>query len=194
MKIEKEGIKASDIALVIIGSIIYALSVSLFLEPFKIVTGGFSGLAITFSSFYNISLGFLIILMNIPLFLYSYFKFGANFVKLTIFATIFSSIFIDITLFLPSGTDNVILAALFGGALMGAGDGMIIAAGGSAGGTDVIGKAAKMHLSEKQYKWTFILLDVIIAVFSALMYGDFSRAAFSALAICTAEVVTPYTL
>ena len=58
----------------VIGSFFMALGISLFLLPNQLSSGGISGIATIFYYIFSLPMGFTIIIINIPLFLYSFFK------------------------------------------------------------------------------------------------------------------------
>ena len=97
-----------DILAYIAGGFIYAISVNSFTAPNNIAPGGASGLAIVINYLYNLPIGILTIIINIPLFIIGFFKLGKRGVLKSFIAMILSSVIIDLTVpFLPvfSGED-----------------------------------------------------------------------------------------
>lgn len=110
---------AKDISILILGCIIAALGTSCFLLPNKLSTGGFSGIATVLYYFFEFNVGITIIILNIPLFIFSYFRLGKYFVSKTIISTILFSIFIDVFENIGALVNDRFLASIYGGILMG---------------------------------------------------------------------------
>lgn len=124
-----------------IGSIFLAFGVVGFLSPNDIATGGTAGLAIIFHSLFNLSIGSLFALINIPLLAVSIKYLGKYFALKTTIAIVLMGGFIDILskgFELNALSNDPILATLYGGVLIGAGLGFIFKGGGSAGGGTII--------------------------------------------------------
>ena len=114
--------------LILTGSFVFALSLSLLLSPVGIVTGGVSGVAILLDRLLPLGTGTLFLILNIPIILTGLFKFGKYFMISTVAATLLSSLFTDLlslfaASFLPL-TDDLLLVAIFGGASCGVGLGL----------------------------------------------------------------------
>ena len=91
---------------IVIALVFYAVGISLFLDPNKLAPGGVTGIAIIINHFINMHLGVLVLIMNIPIMLVGIWKFGLKFFISTIFATIISSVFIDVAAKFPVATDD----------------------------------------------------------------------------------------
>ena len=79
----------------ILGALIMAAGVSLFLLPNQLSSGGIAGVATIFYYLLNIPMGTVIIAINIPLFLFSMYKVGKMFLLKSTLGTIAMSVFID---------------------------------------------------------------------------------------------------
>lgn len=134
-------------ALIIGGSLLYALGMNLFLTPLHLFSGGGVGLAQLLTLFleqlidvgsFNLY-GIVYMLINVPLLLLAYFRLGYKFFIKTLIGSGAISLFITMipTLAVPI-VDDYLTAVLIGGIACGAGVGLILIAGGSGGGIDVI--------------------------------------------------------
>ena len=85
-----------EIAGTILGAFIMAVGVSLFLLPNQLSSGGIAGIATITYYLFHIPMGTMILLINVPLFLFSIFKIGKNFFIKSLIGTISLSAFIDI--------------------------------------------------------------------------------------------------
>lgn len=126
-----------DVLLIIIGSVFIALSFNVFVIPNNLVSGGIGGLAIITNHFIGLSVGLLILLYNIPIMIWARKELNPRFIIYTIIAVALQSLFLEYIK--PEAyTNDVLLASIFGGILVGVGGGIIIRQYGSSGGVDVI--------------------------------------------------------
>lgn len=159
-------------AVITAGVLVAALGINLFLAPHAIVCGGASGVAILVNHFTGIPIGLLILLINIPLFILGALFLGHGFGIRSIYGTVMFSVFTDLFARLPALTDDLMMAAVFGGALLGAGFGTVFLAGASSGGTDTL--AALGHKAVPAVdvgKWYFII-DIVIISSGAFLFRN----------------------
>ena len=143
----RSAILAKNAGFIIGGSLLYALGMNLFLTPLKLFSGGGVGLAQLLTLFLekiitvgNFNLyGIVYMLINIPLLLLAYFSLGYKFFIKTLIGSGAISLFITLvpTLAVPI-VDDYLTSVLIGGIACGAGVGIILIAGGSGGGIDVV--------------------------------------------------------
>jgi len=168
------------IAKIMCGTFLMAMAVNFAYEPMNMVTGGISGLAIAVKAMTSgyISGGVPVwltnISMNIPIFIWGYFKKGKDFLGYTFFANVCFSFFL---LLLPVSAieqKDYFLSAIFGGSLTGTGLGLVFAAGYSTGGTDLL--SSILHSYFKSYSVAAILfvLDALIILAGALIFGIYA--------------------
>lgn len=103
----------------IIGAFIMAVGVALFLLPNQLSSGGISGVATITYYLFNIPMGTMIILINIPLFIIAIFKIGKRFFAKSLLGTISLSVFIDILDKFEPLTNDRFLACIYGGVIIG---------------------------------------------------------------------------
>jgi uncharacterized membrane-anchored protein YitT (DUF2179 family) len=119
--------------IITIGCIIASAGTGLFLLPNKLSSGGFAGVATIFYYLLQIPMGTTIIVLNIPLFIMSYFRAGKSFLIKSIYATFLYSEFIDIFSSKMAFTDDRFLDAIYGGILIGIGLGLVFRGNASTG-------------------------------------------------------------
>lgn len=121
-----------------IGSIITAVGLEIFLVPNKIIDGGVVGISIMAAAVTDYPIGLFLILLNLPFLYLGYKQIGRTFALSTTFA-IFSLSYWT-TQFIPVEeiTNDLFLAAIFGGIITGLGVGIIIRNGGSLDGTEIV--------------------------------------------------------
>lgn len=145
MKIDKKTLRRNlaDQALVVLGSIIMGIGYSLFLIPHHFVPGGVSGIAMIVNYFSKLPVGILIMVLNIPVFILGVRIMGKKYALRSLLGMVISSLFIDFfqeILGLKSATDNAILAAIYGGFMLGVGLGLVFRGRASTGGSDILGQ------------------------------------------------------
>lgn len=105
--------------LTILGALIMAAGISLFLLPNQLSSGGIAGVATIIYYLFNIPMGITILIINIPLFLISMYKLGKYFLIKSIVGTIALSVFIDILDKMQPLTNDKFLACVYGGIIIG---------------------------------------------------------------------------
>ena len=153
-KIGKFYENTKDFIGITLGCIIFAMSYSWFLIPFKVAPGGVGGIATVLHHLFGFPAGISMIVINIPLFVIAWIYLGKDFGFRSFYGMAVGSLFIDLlnpeTLhkFIPffrdiintkywAFTDNILLASIAGSVLLGVGLGIIFRFYGSTGGTDI---------------------------------------------------------
>jgi uncharacterized membrane-anchored protein YitT (DUF2179 family) len=173
-----------DVVGITIGCIVYALSFVLFVIPRDLAPGGISGLAIVLNHFFSvIPIGKTIIILNAPLFLLSLKRLGRSFLWRSIYATVASSLLIDLLIPYARGFNvDMLLSAIYGGVVMGIGIGIIFRFFGSTGGTDLLAQL----LSEKiglTFGTTLLIIDTIIIVLSGVAFHSVTIPLYSIVSL-----------
>lgn len=174
-----------NILFIISGSLIASIGMVVFLSPNHIVTGGTAGLSMLLNQHYSISIGTWMLIINIPLVLLGWQQVGRKFAISTIFCIILLAISSDIfvkTLHLKSISNNLLLATLYGGILIGLGLGLIFKGGASAGGASIIAKLLfnKYHIKQGN---TILILDTIIVILAGISFNNIELALWSLISI-----------
>ena len=152
---------------IFIGCIITALSYVIFLIPHQIVPGGVTGIAMVLHFLYQTPVGILTIVLNVPLFLIAIRVLGLSFGIKSVIAIVFTNILIDFfsySVTIASPTDNPLLAALYGGILLGLGLGLVFRGGASTGGTDIVGQVLNRYTNLSVGMWIMIVDCVVITL------------------------------
>lgn len=126
------------ILLIMLGAALASIGLEIFLIPNNIIDGGITGVSIMASYITKIPLGVFIFLLNIPFFIIGYKQIGKTFTLSTLFGVVCLSIGVSILHPIPGITHDILLAAVFGGIILGAGVGIIIRNGGSLDGTEIV--------------------------------------------------------
>lgn len=177
---------------IIIGSILLALSVSIFFSPNKLLTGGTAGFALLLHYITPLSIGSLIILINIPLLLIGIKYLGKMFAIRTIITLILISIFVDYfdkVLDIPALVHDSALSAIFGGILIGIGITLVIKADSSAGGSTIIARIVSIK-TEIKAGAVLLVIDSMIILSSLLILEDKEKILWSIVSIyVTSKVI-----
>ena len=126
------------ILLIIIGASLSSIGLEIFLVPNNIIDGGIVGISMISSHFTHFPLGVFTFVLNIPFFIVGYKQIGKSFVLSTFIAVVCLSIGVSVLHPISGLTHDVFLASIFGGIINGVGVGLIIRAGGSLDGTEII--------------------------------------------------------
>ena len=168
---------------IIIGAFIMAIGVSLFLLPNQLSSGGVSGIATITYYLFNIPMGTMIIIINIPLFLFSIYKIGKSFFFKSLLGTVFLSVFIDILDKLEPLTQDRFLACVYGGIIIGLGTAIILKVNSSTGGSDLISQVAKKYNPTIRSSNVIVILDIIIVTLNMIVFREIEIGLYSAIAI-----------
>lgn len=167
---------------VLAGTTILALSLVLFLIPNKIAPGGVSGLATVIYHLTDLSVGFTMLAINIPLFVIGIKRLGFNFGVRTLVATVYLSVIVDILQkYLSPLTQDPLLASLYGGIIMGVGLGLAINNGGTTGGTDLAAVLIHKYL-RLSVGTTLLIIDAIVIAIAGFFF-NLELAMYSTLAL-----------
>ncbi len=185
----KQG--AKDLIGITVGSAIYAVAIDVFIQPNNIAPGGFIGVAIILNHYFSIlKVGFLVILMNVPLLIIGLKRIGLKFFIGTIAGTILSSILIDLFApYLPQFRSEPMLAALYGGFLMGAGIGIVFRFYASTGGTDLLAQIV-YDTTGLPFGQSLMLVDVAVIITSGVVFKNVNVPLYSIIA----ELVSNYAI
>ena len=173
-----------DLLFYIAGGIIYSVAVLLFLTENEISPGGLTGIATILNYLFSLPIGTVVFILNIPLLAAGFIKFGGIFIVKTAVATAVMSLTLDISgLFMPKMKIDPILAALFGGLLMGLGISLFMLRGATTGGTDIIAKLINRKFPHLTVGRLMLAADAAVVGLSALVYKNMESALYAVIAI-----------
>ena len=167
----------------ILGALIMAAGVSLFLLPNQLSSGGIAGVATIFYYLLNIPMGIVIIAINIPLFLFSMYKVGKMFFLKSTLGTVAMSVFIDLLDKIEPLTNDRFLACIYGGILLGLGTTLLLKAESSTGGSDLISYIAKKYKPTVRSGNIIVIIDIIIIALNVIFFKEIEIGLYSAIAI-----------
>jgi len=169
-----------------LGSGLLAFSLVFFLEPNTIAPGGVTGLAILIQKIFGIPIDFTNLAINIPLFIAGIMILGKAFGAKTAYATIMLSVFIRFFYVFfgeISVTDDLLLAAIYGGVISGVGLGIVFRYGGTTGGTDLGGAILNKFFPNLSTAKMMMLLDLIVVGAAGLVEKRIETSLYSIIAL-----------
>lgn len=186
--------------LLVLGASVSALGFSLFQVPYNIAAGGVSGIAILINHFTGWPVSTLYLLMNLPLFVLGFIYLGrwrfffstALVVLIFSFGTGWLNQNLPYLLSQYPITDNVLLSAIWAGLVGGIGGGLVYWAGGTMGGTAIVGRVVqvKTGLALSQI---YLFVDGTIVVAAGLTFG-WETALYAMLTLLLSGMATDYVL
>lgn len=175
----KMGKNIMSIIMLTTGTIIAAAALECFLIHNTILDGGITGVSIIVSKLTGIPLALLVLILNIPFVYIGYKNLGKSFLIRTVYSMVSFSLFLSFFGHITAFTDEILLATVFGGALLGLGVGIVIHFGGCVDGTESVA----IVISKK----TNLSVGQIVLIFNLIIYGTagfifgFDRAMYSLL-------------
>ena len=172
-------------AAITLGSLLYALAYNIFYAPNLVAMGGLTGLGQVLNALIPVlPVGTTVFVMNVPLFFLGWKFIGGHLLVSSLYAMTFSSFAIDVMdmiyQFPPMDT---MLAAIFGGALLGAGIGLVFAKGATTGGTDLIARLLKLKFAWLPMGTLVLIPDFIVIVLAAIAFGKVESALYGLVSL-----------
>ena len=163
-----------------IGTLIAAFSLECILIPNDVIDGGIVGISIMASYLTKYPLGLFLIVLNLPFVVMAFQKFGKMFVFLMFYGLITLALFSEAFLHTKYVfTNDTLLAALFGGMILGTGVGIVLKSNASLDGTEIMA----MKLAQKQpfsVGEIIMFFNIFIFIVAGFVYGP-DKAMYSAI-------------
>jgi len=169
------------------GSVLMGFSIQYFAAPNKISIGGVTGIAtmINYLSGGRFPIGIVTLILNIPLFVLAAFLLGKQLLFKSAVGTVAISLMIDLfkLLKLPTYSGDMIIAALFAGAIGGVGLGLIFLRGGTTGGVDIIGRLIQLKHAHIEMGKLILIIEGFILIGTWLVYKNINNSLYSLITI-----------
>lgn len=172
-----------ELVIIALGSFIIAFAYHSFILPHHIVGGGASGVATLFLEVFGFNPAVTLYAINIPLLVLCWFVLGKDIFRKTVIGSFMYPFMVDLTDHFPSLTNDLLLASVFGGAIMGAGIALIFKVDASTGGTSILVQIMKEKLDMSLGTATIILDGMI--VLSSLFVFDAETVLYAIINIVT---------
>ena len=193
----KRNIKKAltDLIFFISGCFIYSSAVTMFISANEISPGGLTGIATTLNYLFSLPSGIMLLILNIPVIILGLIKFGGIFIIKTAFVTMLASLSLTLTdLFLPAFKIDKILAAVFGGILMGLGLSLVLLRGATTGGVDILAKFINKKFRHLTVGKIILAMDALVIAFASFTYRNVESALYSVIALYSSTFIMDYML
>lgn len=161
---------AKDLLLILVGAILFAVSINFFAIPNLLAEGGVTGLSMISYYLYNWSPGIVNFVLNTALLIVGYRLLPKRIVLYTIITISLTSFFLYITEGMGQSYGDPLVGAIFAGVIIGIGMGLIFRAGSSSGGTAIIAR-----MLNKSFGWelsnAMFILDALVVIGGYFVIG-----------------------
>ena len=173
------------------GSVIFALSFDWFFAANAVGMGGITGLAQVLNVLFPaLSVGIGTILLNVPLFLAGWKFIGFHLLASSLFSMTVSSLAMDgIALLYTFSPMDPMLASICGGAMMGAGLGIVFSQGATTGGTDIVARLLKLKFPWLPMGKLILIPDGVVLALTAIAFQRLETALYGAVALYVSSKV-----
>jgi uncharacterized membrane-anchored protein YitT (DUF2179 family) len=160
----------------VVGAVLQALALQLFLVPAHLVSGGVSGIAQLINYYTGWPIGTMVLIGNVPLFLIGWrYLGGRRFAMRTALAIVVYSLAADLIprlpFFPPNGiTDDILLNSLYGAVVSGVGYGLVYRAGATSGGSDILARILN-HYRSIPMTQSYLLVDSTVILAAGFVFG-----------------------
>lgn len=180
----------TDIIFYIIGSFIYSIAVTGLISANQISPGGFTGITTLLNYLFALPSGIILFILNIPVLILGFIKFGGYFIIKTSIATLTVSFALTVTdLTVPEFTIDKVLASVFGGLLMGLGLSLIMLRGATTGGVDIIAKLINKRFRHLTVGRIILLIDAAVITVASLVYRNIESALYSVISMYVSSTI-----
>jgi uncharacterized membrane-anchored protein YitT (DUF2179 family) len=187
-----------DYILILVGVVMQAVSLRLFMVPADLASGGVSGISQLIHHFTGWPIGLMVFIGNIPLFLIGWrFLGGRRFAIRTLVAVVAYSFCADALLWLPffpkAGiTTDLVLNSLYGAVVSGIGYGLVYRAQGTSGGSDILARILNRWRGISMTQ-SYLMTDTLVILAAGLVFG-WSKALYAIIVLYVSGLVADSTL
>ncbi|MDO5141754.1 MAG: YitT family protein [Eubacteriales bacterium] len=190
MALEKHERRAVDLLCDGIGGVAYALGLETFAKAGDFAPGGVSGLALLVEQLCGLPVGLTVLALNVPLLLLGYRCIGRAFLCRTVRSMVVCTVLLDVVFpHVPVYTGDRLLAALYAGALLGAGLALFYRRGSSSGGIDLLVLAIRARRPQLSIGVLTLLLDVVVVLLGWPVFGDVDAVLYGLVAAAVTSLV-----
>lgn len=181
-----------DYLYIAVGSFVLAFAINYFLVPMKISTGGVSGVGTILYYFFNIPLSVTTLIINAVLFISGYRMLKRSALVKTIAGIAFLSLFLEVTRIFGEYKEDMLIAAVFGGLLVGIGVGLTVWKDASTGGSDFAALMLHKMIPHVSVAAIIMIIDGIIIAASGFAFENYTIMFYSVISLYIASKVTDF--
>lgn len=163
--------KISSYGMLAVGTFFMAAGTNIVYEPMHMVTGGFAGIGIVLQEFFSVPLWAVTVILNIPLFIAAFYRFGIRFLEKTFFAAVCFSLLLAVVPQFPVQHTDYLMAAIIGGSLNGLGLALVFRQSASTGGTDLLASLLKLRFPSVSSGMILAILDGSVVIAGMAVFG-----------------------
>lgn len=169
----------------IIGCILASIGINMFFSPYTIAPGGLSGLSVVLSKISGLSVSAIMLIMGIPLIIFSIKILGKKDALKTLIGMLLLSTCLKLTSSFSqiTVTNDVLLSAITGAILLGLGLGIIFRVDGSTGGTDLIALMVNKAIPSIPLSKCLVFIDGLVVISSGLVNKNLETGLYSAISL-----------
>lgn len=162
---------AYEYGMITLGVVLTALGYNWFLIPNRIAAGGVSGISTVVHYLWGFPVGFTMLGLNIPLFVAVTYVLGPRFGLKSVYGAVLLGVFTDVfAAFTRPVTSDALLAAIYGGSLVGLGIGLAMRYRGSTGGSDLVALLIN-NFTQIPMGQALLMVDTVIILLAGLVFG-----------------------
>jgi uncharacterized membrane-anchored protein YitT (DUF2179 family) len=187
-----------DTVLILAGALIQALALRLFMVPAQLASGGISGISQLINYYTGWSIGLMVFIGNVPLFLLGWRMLGGRrFALRTLAAVLAYSFFTEAVLWLPffpkqGLTDDLVLNSLYGAVVSGVGYGLVYRAQGTSGGSDILARILNRWRGIPMTQ-SYLITDTLVILAAGFTFG-WQKALYAIIVLYVSGLVVDSTL
>lgn len=181
-----------DFLFIIVGCFILALGINMFLTPNKISSGGVSTIGTILLHMFNVKMSITNIACNVILFALGFRYLGKYAIIKTATGIIALTGFLELTSYFPVFTDDMMLATIVGGVLVGIGIGLVVRRDASTGGSDFASLIIKRFIPHISLATIILIIDCTVILISGIVFKSVTITIFSVISMYISSRVTDY--
>lgn len=185
MKTGKLQALVAQYGMITLGCALYAVGFNWCFEPNHLSVGGFTGIAqIIHFLLPRLPIGVLVVVLNLPLFVLSWKRTGKMWLIPTLYATVVSSVMIDLlSQVYRFRAMEPMLAAVYGGVTVGVSCGLLLRQNATTGGTELAARLLKRRFAGLSIGTLCLTIDCIVVVAYAAVFRDLTQALYAVVAL-----------
>ena len=172
-----------ELIMIILGTVLMALGTAFFLLPNQLSSGGFAGITTITYYLFNLPMGTVMIILNIPLFIIALLKLGKGFFIKAMIGTGMLSIFLNWFEGVNALTSDRLLASIYGGIIVGIGTAIILRANASTGGSELLGNIIVKFKPTARTGNMIIIIDIFVVALNVFFFKEIEVGLYSAISI-----------
>lgn len=181
-----------DFGFIFVGCFVLALGINVFLAPNMISSGGISSVGTILLHLFGVDLWITNLVANLLLFVLGFRFLGKYAVLKTTAGILFLSAFLWVTDFIPKFSEDMILATVVGGVLVGLGVGLVVRRDGSTGGSDFAALMIKRFLPHVSIANLILVMDCAVIILSGIVFKSVTITIYSVIAMYISSKVTDW--